>query len=597
MKRKIVLLLFALPFFAVGVWMIYSIGNNALDAWQMQHWTPVQARLLSAGYRVHSGDDSDSYEAFADYAYQINGQEYRGTRVSISGSADNIGDFQQDLGNRLSNAMNQGGEIIAYANPDDPTEAVIDRTLRWGLLGFKSIFLFTFGGVGLGLIIYALRAPKEKDLSDPKYVVKPWLANDAWQTSAIKSSSKATMYFTWGFAAFWNLVSAPLPFVVYREVVEKENKVALVGLLFTAVGIWLITWAVQRTREWRRFGAAPVSLDPFPGAIGGHVGGLIELNLPYDSAAKFSVTLTSVRSYMSGGGKNRSRKESANWQDTQVAHAELGTNGTRLSFRFDVPQNLAESDADQSGDDYDLWRLSLKGELAGVDLDRDYEIPVYATGEESRHLSNFSIDQARAEQGKLDRSAIGRVIDVAYGASGPSMYFPMGRNLLAGVSGLVFGAVFAGIGWFLIKHEGHVIMGSVFGVVGVVILTSALYYALNSLEVTQVGDELRTLRRVLGVPVKRRYISRSNFVRFNKKSSMQSQSGTKHVMYYSVRALDRAGHEIVVAEGLKGDNQADAAIELIAREFGLVPRQGSPLAEKHIVERNDDGYDFLTSDS
>ena len=36
-----------------------------------------------------------------------------------------------------------------------------------------------------------------------------------------------------------------------------------------------------RTPEWRRFGAAPALLDPFPGAIGGNVGGVIDVNFPY----------------------------------------------------------------------------------------------------------------------------------------------------------------------------------------------------------------------------------------------------------------------------------------------------------------------------
>ena len=33
------------------------------------------------------------------------------------------------------------------------------------------------------------------------------------------------------------------------------------------------------------------------------------------------LTLTNIHSYMSGSGKNRSRKEKAEWQDAIVAHA------------------------------------------------------------------------------------------------------------------------------------------------------------------------------------------------------------------------------------------------------------------------------------
>ena len=49
----------------------------------------------------------------------------------------------------------------------------------------------------------------------------------------------------------------------------------------------------------------------------------------------------------------------AEWQDTQVAHTSSAPKGSRLSFRFNVPDDLAESDADQSEDAYYLWRLNL----------------------------------------------------------------------------------------------------------------------------------------------------------------------------------------------------------------------------------------------
>ncbi|MDH3751779.1 MAG: DUF3592 domain-containing protein, partial [Gammaproteobacteria bacterium] len=267
MKGKILVSLFALPFFGVGVWMLWSVSNTFVDAYQMRSWVQVEARLSAAGYRTHTGDDSDTFEAYARYSYTYQGETYVGDRVSISSDADNIGDYQRDIGRKLSGAQARGETIYVYVDPGNPADSIIDRGIRWGLIGFKSIFLFVFGGVGLGLLILAWRAPKEKDKTDPKFADKPWLLNDDWQTATIRSTSKASMYGVWAFAAFWNLVSAPLPFLLYDEVVNKQNYIALVGLLFTAVGIWLLTWAIRQTLEWKRFGATPVTLDPFPGSI------------------------------------------------------------------------------------------------------------------------------------------------------------------------------------------------------------------------------------------------------------------------------------------------------------------------------------------
>jgi len=590
MKGRIVLILFALPFFGVGMWMLWSIGNAFNDSWRMQNWQASEARLIEAGYHSHSGDDSYTYEAYATYVYQFQGQQFTNDRVSIAGGSDNVGEYQRDTGRQLSAALSRGQSITVYLNPDNPGEAIIDRSLRWGLIGFKSIFLFVFGGVGLGLIIWAFKAPKEKDASDPRYNERPWSMNDKWQTNAIRSNSRQTMFFTWGFAAFWNLISAPLPFLMYTEVLQKQNYAALLGLLFPLVGIYLIVWAIRSTLEWRRFGPAPVALDPFPGAIGGHVGGTIDVNLPYDAATNIILTLTNVYSYVSGSGKNRSRSEKAKWQDTQLAHTESGPNGTRLSFRFDVPDDLEQSDADQSEDEYYIWRLNLKAELPGTDIDRDYEIPVYATGEQSHHISHRAIESARSQTDEVNEDVVRNAISISSGIDGKEIYFPMGRNLGSFFGGFIVGGIFAGAGWWLMIEEGHRIFGTIFGGLGLLIVLSSLYAVLNSLQVTKTATELKTIRRILGIPVKRNRMSISQIQRFTKGSSHKTQSGNKHTVFYSIHAQDGGGNKMVIGEGFKGKSEADTAIRFLSREFGITPR-----TEERTVNGEID-FDVLATD-
>ena len=572
MKGKIVVSLFALPFFGVGVWMLWSLGTLFIDAARMADWVPVPATVSSGGYATHAGEDSDTYEAYAEYYYEVNGQLYYGDRVAVADGADNLGDYQQDLGRMLGNASARGLTITVYVNPANPADSVVDRSIRWGLVGFKSIFLIVFGGFGGGLLIFTWRQPPEKDKSDPRYADAPWLLDDAWQTPTIRSSSKASMIGVWLFAIFWNLVSAPLPFLMYEEVVEKHNYIALVGLLFTLVGFGMIVWAVRRTLEWKRFGPTPVTLDPFPGSIGGHVGGTIDLNLPFDSRHEFQLTLTNIKSYVSGSGKNRSRKEKAQWQDTIVAHTESGgSGGTRLTFRFDVPEGLEESDAERE-DSYHIWRLSLSAELDGADLDRSFDIPVYATRQQSRALSRLAVERGREKQTALADRAVQKVIRLVHDASGRRMIYPMGRNLGPSLGGFIVGATFAAAGWWLVVDQGQRVFGSVFGGIGALVAIGTLYSMFNSLEVAREAGGFKTLRRVLGIPVRRRYMGNHEFAKFTSKSSYQTQSGSKHVMHYSIYAVDMDGGKLVVGEGFKGDSQADAAIRFIGNELGLSGR-------------------------
>ena len=568
MKSRILVSLFALPFLGVGVWMLWSISSAFVDAYQMDGWVQVEARLSSAGYRTHTGDDSDTFEAYAKYTYTYQGQVYVGDRVSIASGADNIGDYQRDIGHNLSRAQANGEAILVYVDPNEPSNSIIDRGIRWGLIGFKSIFVFVFGGVGLGLLILVWRAPKEKDKTDPKYADKPWLLNDDWHTATVRSSSKTSMYGVWAFAAFWNLVSAPLPFLLYDEVVNKQNYIALVGLLFTAVGIWLLTWAIRQTLEWKRFGATPVTLDPFPGSIGGHVGGTIEIGVPFNAANEFEVTLTNLHHYVSGSGKNRDRKEKAKWQDTLIAHAEPGGRGTKLTFRFDVPTDLEASDTDED-DCYHRWRLNLSAELEGTDLDRSYDIPVYATAMQSRHLPKRTVERSREKQDASSDKAILETVQVINDAGGRRMIYPIGRYLGSSLGAFIVGGVFAAVGWWLIVEEGQRIFGAVFGGIGALVGILALYMMTNSLEVSQDGMNIKTVRRILGIPVKRSYMRRDAFIKFTKDRSFQSQDGSKHVIHYSIYANDNDGDKITVGEGFKGESEAKAAIRLISKELGL----------------------------
>ena len=573
MKARIFTSLFALPFAGVGVWMLWSIGSTVIDAWDMNSWLPAEAHVISAGYTTNSGDDTDTYEAYAQYRYYWNGETFTGDRVSISSGGDNIGDYQTETGRRLSAAQRSGQPITVYVNPAQPSEAIVNRDIRWGMIGFKSIFVFVFGGVGFGLIYAAFRTPKKTDATLPQYADTPWLLNDKWQTDTIRSSSKATMWAAWGFALFWNLISAPLPFVLFDEVTNKQNYIALVGLLFPLVGIGLLWWAIARSLEWRRFGPAPFRMDPFPGSIGGHVGGAIDLNLPFDPQARFQLTLTNIYSYESGSGKHRSRKETAEWQDKLVAHAEPSSSGTRLTFRFDVPEELNASDAQRDGKSYHLWRLNLNAVLDGPDIDRDYEIPVYATAQQSRWVSATAARNARGEQDKIDDAAVIKAVNIRSGAVGRELVYPMGRNLGSSLVGFIIGGIFAGAGGFLIVSEGQTLFGGVFGFVGSAIAIGSLYMMFNSLEVSQDGMSIRTVRRILGVPIKRRSMRRNDFVRFSRSTSMQSQSGNKHVVYYSIQAVDHQGNELTIGESFRGDNEADAAIRMLSRELRLHPRE------------------------
>ena len=142
---------------------------------------------------------------------------------------------------------------------------------------------------------------------------------------------------------------------------------------------------------------------------------------------------------------------------------------------------------------------------------------------------------------------------------------------------MIVGAVFVGSGWFLFTHGEARIFGSIFAVIGALLTLGFAYMMFNSLEVRQTPSGLRTVRRLLGIPIRTTELARSNIAALKKKSTMQSQSGSKHTVYYTIYAVDRSGKEHVLGDGFKGDSQADAALELIGREFAVEVEEEDPL--------------------
>ena len=353
---------------------------------------------------------------------------------------------------------------------------------------------------------------------------------------------------------------------------------ALLILLFPAVGLVLLTLAVRKSLEWRRFGATPLRLDPFPGAIGGDVGGEVLLNIPYDPQLVCEVTLSSLYSYVSGSGKNRSRHERVEWQDSGRARVERAADGMQLQFRFAVPAGQHESEEQSSS--YYLWRLNIKAELPGVDLDRDFEIPVYATGERARSISIDSVQQVVRGAAPLSAEAL---LPLRREGMGLVLYYPMLRRPLHSLLGVVFGGIFAGTGLFLwskAAHEGGMLylMAGIFTLVGGGIVLGGLYSALNALRVELDGRRLTVTRSLLGIPLWRRQVSYHEVRTVTERRGATTQQGNRHQIDYKVVAETTAG-EMVLAELLDSHSKA----KLVAGFFREKLKLKGMKAEQELV--------------
>ena len=564
-ERSYLLMLFGLPFFLVGIgFLFWSIIPTLYDSWRMQSWLSVNGHLTYADLIVSHSDDSTTYRVDARYRYDVLGRQFTNDRVGINSGGDNIGDFQQQLGRQLENSLRRGQTVPVYFDPSNPQDSVLNRELRWGLLGFKAIFVLVFGGVGAGLIFWGYRG--KQSISTPDADTRPWLTRPEWRGGVIRSGARGGMYAIWGFATIWNLISIPAAFQ-FTTVWREEGPVALLILLFPLVGIGLIGWAIKLTREWRRFGVTPLTMDPFPGSLGGDVGGVIQLQEPYTPGRVCRVTLSNILSYVSGSGKNRSRRESVKWQSDGYARIIPGNEGgSELQFRFAVPSDLSATE--ESSSRYHLWRLNVELDLEGVNLDRSFELPVFDTGETSRQLDFYSADERPAGIRQITPESL---LPISRSGNTLTLDYRIFRHPVRSLMLLVFGSIFAGAGYFMwgeAASEGFMlyVMAAVFGLVGWAIVLTAVYSAFNSLRVVMDGHNLVSSRSLFGFTIDHQHYQYADVLAVESKQGMKSQSGNKHKIEYSVVAK-LPGKKITLAEHLTSAVNRDLVIEFFEEEF------------------------------
>ena len=562
-QRKWAILLFSLPFTGVGFgFLLFSIIPSLYDAVQMSDWHETQATVISSELKSYSGD-STTYEAVGSYSYTVAGQQYTGTRLGISGGADNVGDWHQRMSGKLYSARNAQRPVSVYYAPGNPAAAIVDRSLRWNLLGFKMIFVLVFGGAGIGIFYLSIRQ-HNRIIETPEADIKPWLGHKDWSSPTVLSDAKNTLYLGWVMTVFWNLISVPLLFVIPEELGKGNSAILLAGL-FPAVGLGLLVWATRATRRWLAVGATPLTLDPYPGSIGGQVAGSIETNLSYSSSQNFPVNLSCLYSYMSGSGKDRKRRESVKWSAEGFARAEPYRSGSRLLFCFDVPEGLHPSE--HKDDSYYLWRLNLKSDGAPVDINRNFELPVFATAEVSRLVHVDSASHPLA-QDKRD-ARIDAVMDMQQTTDGLELTFPVGRNAGSNAVIAVIGLVFFAAGMLAGYLGAPIFFPIVFGLIGGGIMLGGLYSLLNGLRVRIGSGGLHTRRSLLGVIISKSSVAGSEIQKLRIHKTGSVTSGTDHKLFFAIRAHLKNGKKITVAESLVGRGAAEQVAEALAFYSGF----------------------------
>lgn len=388
-----------------------------------------------------------------------------------------------------------------------------------------------------------------------------WQTDPEWRGNRIRSTARGEMWTRWLFAAIFLGISIPIGFVLPDEV-SSGNHAAWVALLFPLVGLIMLWSALVRTRDWRRIGRLSLELDPFPGSIGGDVGGSVDLPIRYDLSRRFRVALACSRLYETGSGDGRSTSEKVLWDQSGLADTRPSLTGTLLSFRFTPPKDLPESEA--KSDDYRQWAIRIQIDEAKPRFDRLFVIPVFDTGgvrssgrikESHETLVDVATPPLPGRGMAMEKTPYG--LDLKFRA-----FRNAGMKLVFGIFGLVCLVVAGFLGSFLLEigsggaiafFMGAVagLMALVFGLLGLVLVLLFIWEIGNSLHTKITREHIVVTRRWMGLPMGSTTISADRLAALEWSVGARAGRGAGSTKYQRLTVRDSSGTKATLADGIR----------------------------------------------
>jgi len=137
---------------SVVSWFLFVRPLMRVDA--AESWAETPCTVVSSEVESHAGSDSTTYSVHIVYRYEVEGQEYTSERYDFLGGSSSGYEGKA----RIVAQHPPGKKTVCYVNPEDPAEAVLDRTFGAKyLLGLIPVAFVLIGLVGLLATAFARR--------------------------------------------------------------------------------------------------------------------------------------------------------------------------------------------------------------------------------------------------------------------------------------------------------------------------------------------------------------------------------------------------------------------------------------------------------
>ena len=403
----------------------------------------------------------------------------------------------------------------------------------------------------------------------------PWMNRKSWQNGRIASNFALPLFASLFSFLLWNGLTIAFNVAEWRAISRAYRHLQEQGLdafspylllpLLLLLNLLLLPQLLRHAINWYRLGRRYLTLDPYPGAIGGQIGGHIILPFSYRPGMSVEVEVNCIKygGHLNYAQPGPSRVDSVQWRGTAATGTMPDMQGTHIRFVLDVEDGLPPTSLHTTGQRF-YW--SVRIQLSDDGYDQEFKIPVFAEQAERRSsirindsLESFSSTESlqAIEQVTVTQSARELRLDYAAGRHGKMGLWMLGFGMLS-----LFAAMFFAYRFYLdlqgldIRYFGlltdlalcsfALLFGTGFSLAGI-------YLSTNRLQVSLDPQWLKTERRVFG----RRFsklMPKNQIAGFTKQVSSQTGMGAQAEIYYRILARDKQGAEIVVGDALHGQD-------------------------------------------
>ncbi len=208
---NVLLSLFFSVFLLIGLSVFYSIClRPAVNLLQSEKWQKTPCRIISSSVGSHDGDDGTTYSVDILYSYNLNDREYRSSTYSFMGGSTSGREGKREI----VNSYPPGMSTFCYVNPEDSTNAVLNRKFTADMLFGLIPLIFVI--VGAGGLFFTLRRKADSGGNAGEYDSKA-LSDYSKGDCELKPVTGPWRSFLGGllFTLFWNGI---VSIFVYHDV-------------------------------------------------------------------------------------------------------------------------------------------------------------------------------------------------------------------------------------------------------------------------------------------------------------------------------------------------------------------------------------------